>query len=460
MSPNGNVNFNDNSVYNVDKLLLEYASTSNFNNRINISKLFNTFKTVILQFQNQRKVLDRIKDIYSDNLTQLNLSENFIPNNANLNEFFIYLEYTNSTYNFNDLINILGSIQDFNTNSTITHQQADRFMTDIIKSLCQLQFTSIFQNLIINPNATISNDDKLTMNNVLNIVKMATSVNKNILDIVDTISDSVTKIINNELNNSKDLNTGMMTDFSNNSNSFKSPFYYSLRTKLINDIHIKTKTIPIDESSDVMVYIKKIICDAYIKTYFPYLHYVFIDNLLNKYKTAGDYVNTRVALLSKIFLTVNLLSSFKNTYSGNDTTLIDNYNKKLTDYMTKLNNNDINASPGTDVITNILKEIHKKSGDVVQAKDTINTLRTSTTTNQQALRNIVTNNELMQKRIYTYTFVFYIMILILLILIATTTTLITIGKTDYAYYIIIMTLFLIFMVKLIQIVRSFVVKVI
>jgi hypothetical protein len=446
----------DTQVYNKDRLLYEYTTITNFANRLNINNLFNVINSAVIFPQDQQKVLSTTLNTYSSVTQRLPYSTSFIQNNAPLNELFIDISTDTMMYRFIDIQSILRqNVSIVDTSQTINNDIMDNFMSSLISSLCQFQFSSLFPILSVTQDKGIVPDD---LNNAKDISLMSLRINKNILTIVNNLTDKISEIMSNELDKTTDLNVNIMTDFSNISSSYKSPFYYILRTRLADEMNIPKTVFPIDNTSDVMVYIRKIISDAYLKTFFPILHYIFINNLLNKYKAKGDYVNTRIALLSKIFLTVNIISAFKNAYNPDDTSLIDSYNKILSDYLTRLNNNDLNATPGTNVISDILKKIHTKSDNVVIANTNMNTLKQDVTSNQQALRNIVTNNDVISKVANRRALIFYIFVAIVLVLIITTVVFTLIGKLDYAYYVIIFTLFLIFILKVIQIIRSFVVK--
>jgi hypothetical protein len=446
----------DTTIYNKDRLLYEYTTITNFANRLNINNLFNVISSAVIFPQNQQNVLSTTLNTYSSVTQRLPYSSSFIQNNAPLNELFIDISTNNTLYRFIDIKSLLTqNVVSVDTSKTLNNDIMDNFMSSVISSLCQLQFSSLFPILSITQDKGAIPDD---LNNAKDISLMSLRINKNVMTIINNLTDKISEIMSNELDKTTDLNVNIMTDFSNISSSYKSPFYYILRTRLADEMNIPKTVFPIDNTSDVMVYIKKIVADSYLKTFFPILHYIFIDNLLNKYKAKGDYVNTRIALLSKIFLTANILSAFKTSYSSEDTSIIDNYNNILADYLTKLNNNDLNANPGTNVISDILKQIHTKSNSVVTANTDMNTLKMDVTSNQQALRNIVTNNDVMHKRVNTRALIFYIFLAFAILLVIAASVMIFIGKLDYAYYIIISTLFLIFILKVIEIIRSFVVK--
>lgn len=453
-----------NNVYKKDKLLYEYTTVTDFSNRLNLNELLNTLNSVEIYPENQQDVIARTLSSYLLSTTKLSYTNNFILNNASVNELFLEIKKGTSLYNFNDFRNVLiANVFLIDTNSDFTHSQMDVFMKSILYSCCETQFKSIFDKLSINSKVKNIPEE---LSNALAILSNMFKVSKNTSAIINLVTDKISDILSEELSKTSDLNVNMMTDFSGLQTSFKSPMYYVLRSRLAEELIIPRNIINgIDSTSDVMVFIKKIIGDSYIKTYYPMLHYIFLDNLLEKYQRKGDYINTRLALLAKIFLTVNILSYVQTLYENSSTvlnlanlTIFGTYNKILSDYLTKLNNNNLNASPGGDAIASILNEVHTKSSDVVNANNNVNILRENALINQRGLRNIIANNESAKKKLRRYLIMFYCVLGLLFITLGLSILFIIIGKLEYSYYISISLIFFIILLKIIEVIRSFIVQ--
>jgi hypothetical protein len=460
-------------VYNVDTLLFSYSTQVTFNNNVIPSSFFNNVSGVRF-----------LKEEYNDVQVRANSSDGnkhppALPTTTNFTDIAPNNEVKTEISRNNPMrSSIIKGIADEisfitnfesqalrlkNNDITTSHIAFEQYMMSILTSVCSQCFTDALQTASANipPNAPIALTD------AINAISYQLSLSKK-KQLFTVVVAQAHKSLESIILPLTVISPDIMNDFNNTEGSFSRTLYYQLRTSMINELVISKSIVP-DQEDYVLIYIKKIVTDIFIRSCYPQIHYLFIDAMMKRYAKIGDYVNIRLALLAKVFYIFYFVDYiYQNIYlpdnslSSDDKALysqtIDKIKTKLNDYLTSLNNIDITSKPGQNALANIITSLHTLSGDVVDKSQKIDFIKKNIVDNQQALRNIIANVDISRDR-YNYQFTeFWIVLSILLILVIGSAILLFLNMPQYVFYIAGSVLVVVLVIKIVQMINYFITK--
>jgi len=300
---------------------------------------------------------------------------------------------------------------------TFDHLKMHYYMDSIIESLTRYKY-KVIKNLITN--MATDNIDSL-------VIKRACSIFSSLWEsqlyiIITTLNTSLEEYLykfveNADLKNLDELMGCIKSvGFSDSTNVYTSMFYFQLRNHLVlqlknasvNDCSNILKNIRNVEGEDVVSYFIKISADAYIKCSYPLIQYKFLYCLMKRFMKAGDFVNTRLGLFSKIYFVLYLVSvlsiSIKNITSIDSDTLnviqipLNDIISKLNKYMENINRIDL-ADPSTtsDIqLGKIQKTLYTLSNKVKKEADKNRVIQKDIQNLRVLIRNVNFNNEIIK----------------------------------------------------------------
>lgn len=448
---------NNKAVYNVDNLLYNYTSQDTFNNNVMPASFFTKVTGITLKREDPSDVSSRMNDNDSTNPTQLPTSLAFTDDSTS-NEVKVDITRDTVTYTSVDLMEQIKERLDIvitknkknqdiisNAKGDVTKSNTvfDDYMRGIISAAClKCMWDAASHAYPVNDGT--SSSETLDMAAMVVTTNVASNPAK-LKQVFQHLSDTAKESLRLALAGMPQVRTDIMSNFNNTSTSFTRPLYYYLRTDMINKLNFPSTAIPAQED-DVSIYIKRILTDLYIKTCYPLLHYDFIDGMMRRYAVEGDYINVRIALLAKVFMTFYFVQYINKNVFAVDTTLTserkNNYNDMFTrintninNYMTGLNNIDVNSTPGKNVLADIIRSVHDISNKVVQDSQDIDGVRLEIDQYQKGLRNIVANNEIMKHAFTVKVIEFWIMVSLLFTILIVCCVLLVLNMSQYVYYV-------------------------
>jgi hypothetical protein len=227
----------------------------------------------------------------------------------------------------------------------------------------------------------------------------------------------------------KYINTNFLDDIK--IGGFSGQLYYKLKYQATNRMN-SDKTQPMDKK-----YLNAMIVDLYIKTCYPVIIYDFINIMMGIYINQGDFVNARIALLSKIvysFSIFNYISQNYNALNTKDAAKVAQNQIVLTTLKAYLIfTNEINLS-------STINEMHKTSNTVVDKNQMVQNLKKNIESDQLSLRNVLYNVDELKINLASEKIEFGVLVGLLSVLIISCSVLMFLSKEDnnfklYALYV-------------------------
>jgi hypothetical protein len=123
-----------------------------------------------------------------------------------------------------------------------------------------------------------------------------------------------------------------------------------------------------------------------------------------------------------------------------------------------MNDIDMNTEPGKKALKDIIKSLHKLSDDVVNQSQQMESMKAEIKDNQLALRNIIANNEILRTQYLAKKFEFWLIVFLLVVLVGVCGALIIFNMSQFVFYIAGAILISILIMKLVQLIKSFISK--
>lgn len=464
------------AVYNVDTLLFSYTNSSTIPTNIDLKSFFNKVTGITYRSENAVDVQNRLNAPDGSKYSPLPLGNSFgddAPNyevklevaRGNVMDPSVIKSIVDET---TTIINNEMRTNDIVRNSndiTKSHKAFDNYMRGILNAVSTQMMISSMRFLY--PITGVTKVGPALDDAVTTVVNGLSSSKKR--NAIDLVSGVVQKTLADILAPMQNIRTDIMIDFNNNSSGFTSPLFYLLRSKSISNLYFPPNILS-EDNDQVLIYIKKVMVDMYMRLSFPVLHYDFIDGLMKKYAASGDFVNVRIALLAKIFLTYYFVSYiYDNIFIPNEQSLapdvaksyrstLDNIQSKLNSYLTSINNIDVSGSPGKNPLGDIITELHKLSSDVVVQSKDINGVKEEIQTNQLALRNLISNLELMRSDYDGKVSKFWIVFGMIIGLVLLAGALMFIKRPTWVYYVVGLMIIILLIIKLVELIKYFLAK--
>lgn len=291
-----------------------------------------------------------------------------------------------------DYKKLLESLAQLNTlinNATSDQLNGSRFLTSIVGAVCMWRY-SLLKPLLgkfvdSNPTTPALNTD---IKVALKAISNAGNEDMFLLMQLGMLSMSIMK----DVVANKKINDMMVHGL--NETDFTTSIYYILREALYNQFDANLSFLQSDNQKQ---YFKRALVSLYITSFYPMLHFNYIETLMEVYRARGDFVNLRVAAMVRIPFVMNILARIKevgNTRSGK-TTLIEslsqeypkifeNIEKPILTYMQKLSQIDFKNADFS--INAIAMDLHDVSAKVASQSEEIDYLKQKIADEQLEIR--------------------------------------------------------------------------
>ena len=357
-----------------------------------------------------------LTDGFLKTLTSFDVTKDGSQTNSPL--FLTYNVQSNfAQKDFNDIVaQLKSSLQQYaDVSSTIsTHEGFTNYMMTIMTAVCKWRYATILNGLKTN-SSNISEEFRPAVN-------LLSSVSDQIIiDIASLCMKSIQKRTNVEPVNSFLLNT--FFDNGNNMQASTQSLRYKLRQDMLSSFNLKLANPP---DTNTLINLKHIILDTYIVSMYPYIHWMYITALLEKYKKSGDFQLMREAVFSRATCTMfTLVSIYEKVQPLSDGSV--DFSKNLTDMSTFISNvntyiqNLTNIQFGNDNYgwSDVLNEVNKvsagvsgKSVTIQQLKDQLNKVQLQVRADIDTYKAINGTYEwkIIQYKLFVVFLIFFIMI--------------------------------------------------
>lgn len=311
-----------------------------------------------------------------------------------------------------------------------SHANFESYISEITASIAHLYFygaalminkdeTKTFDTMTFDQKAVIMDSDRIRVSAITNILNMLVPWKfEPLIGSLRTMSREVlfTIATNIGIDKSEDFIKG----FSNRANMTNGPYkqyYYMFKNMMIQKYSVD-KNILVENDNRVDLFMRKLLIDIYIKTCYPLIHYDFIDTLMKKYVSLGDFVNARFALLAKCMFTYRFVRKLLESATNVPTSISVDFPTNMLEYLKRNNGQGIGSTTSTaQNLKEIIADLHKMSNNVSEASRKTEILKTAITDNQLSMRTLITaiNEKRARHRLYVIEFYIVLSMLILVI---------------------------------------------
>ena len=172
--------------------------------------------------------------------------------------------------------------------------------------------------------------------------------------------------------------------------------YFTFRSKMY-DYFVMDKKITSEDDLKIKLFMKKLLVDIFIKTCYPLIHFDLLDALVQKYIAAGNFINARMALISKCLLTYSMVDKVYNKArsEGPDNTyntITRDIPTNIVNYIDANNRGSVNLADATVSVeqrmSNIIKGLQTLSNEVADNSLKTHLLQKAIADNQLTMRNV------------------------------------------------------------------------
>jgi hypothetical protein len=343
----------DKKLYYLDTIY-SYKSAEEHQSLVNLEAYFSTVtsarlskidKTIVEKIS---KKLPQLPQGYTPFLDWENASKDTVSVSYNLAPF--------DATAFKQILDILRTSVGGKQNIETSHDVAHNYMVEIVSSACQSRYNTLKK--LIHSNVG-DNNPKLVYNAVLAVNRVNELTGGKEQSVLHTLrttcSDALDHIVQNKM--FSDLG-----GFNENPVFNENPFRFALREIMYEKLILRE----VEESNDdILQYMKRVLVDLYIVSFYPLIHFLYITQLLKRFKKNGDFMNMRVASFVKVTFTIHTLLKLHDKASAFITASDSQFIMKLVDnlkaYLTNLSNVKFSNSKYTlgDAATD-LHELSKK----------------------------------------------------------------------------------------------------
>lgn len=248
--------------------------------------------------------------------------------------------------------------------------------------------------------------------------------------------------------------------------TFSTRDIYTEFRKLMYDYFNLTKEITSEDDPKIRLFMRKLLVDIFIKTCYPIIHFDLLDALMKRFINRGDFVNARMALISKCVLTYYMLNG---AYELAQTqglgpsykSVISDIPSNIVNYIEANNRGNVRLDDNQTVdqrLSSIIKDLQSLSSEVNDNSFKMQLLQKTIADNQLTMRNVSLAIEQKRGAVTGKNVEFWILCTILIILILTCAILFFFDLVNIGIMIAAGTMVLILVFKLIQMIISYVNK--
>lgn len=398
-----NTTGNDKIVYYTDKIYGYKDFDTGFKDMVNLKQYLNPVSNIRVS---------RFSKASLDQVIDGKLSVAVSPDNKNWTrgvDDVLVLDYSQGTFDtviaeriYADLINVLGDPSETTTKMKLAgvatnHRVASTYMENIILSICNWKYANVKSELGI----TLANNTEM-ISDVVNAGKEIILMNgpkeaSIISNLHTTCSKVLASIVKNQAPSVYQLE-GFLEGPTFSLNRFRTTLREAMFTKLVLREYAGNNSV----SDQVLMYVRRLLVELYIIAYYPYIHFQYINELLNKFKDTGNFVNMRVAALVKVSFIINTLlwyyqeaSEKFNDKITKQNVIVTQWVEALKNYMTALSRVDFKNKDAS--IQNVISNLHTLSAKVSTQSMSIDELKDNIIASQIQVRSIISRLKLMNK---------------------------------------------------------------
>ena len=419
-----NTTGNDKIVYYTDKIYGYKDFDTGFKDMVNLKQYFNPVSN--LNVSRYSKVL--LDDLIEGKSSVAVVADKNWTRDTN---DVLVLNYSQGDFDtiiaeriYTDLINVLGDPNDATAKQKLAevatnHRVASTFMENIVLSICNWKYGNVKSELeIALKNSTEMISDVISAGaeiQLMNGPKEASILS----NLHNTCSEVLVTIVKNQAPSVYKLE-GFAESPTFALNRFRTTLREAMFSKLILREYAGNNTL----SDQVLMYVRRLLVELYIIAYYPYIHFQYINELLKKFKDAGNFVNMRVAALVRVAFTINVLLWYyqEGTEKFKDKTtkqnvIVTQWAETLKNYMTALSRVDFKNKDAS--IQNVISDLHTLSAKVSTQSMSVDELKESIVASQIQVRSIIPRlkqiNRERTKKITQYSILVFLLLLVVVI---------------------------------------------
>ena len=305
---------------------------------------------------------------------------------------------------YDDMIQTLGDPKDQSVKNSFAqvatdHRVASNFMENVILSMCKWKYENAKSKLLLE-----LADNKEMISDVIDagneLKMMGTPKEASILANLHTTSSEAIRLLIKDQAPSTYRLDGFVEGSSFHFNKFRTTLREVMFKNLVLREYAGNKAVP----DQVLMYLRRLLVELYIISYYPYIHFQYITELLNKFKQTGNFINMRVAALVRVAFSINMLLWYYQEsapkLSGTSSiakhqVVVSEWAETLKNYMTALSRVDFKNKDAT--IQNVIADLHSLSSKVSSQSLSIDELKENITASQMQVRSILSRLTLVNK---------------------------------------------------------------
>jgi hypothetical protein len=420
-----NTTGNDKIVYYTDKIYGYKDFDTGFKDMVNLKQYFNPVSNV---------KVSRYSKVLLDEIIEGKSSAVVPADNKNWTrgaDDVLVMDYSQGMFDtviaeriYTDLINVLGDPNEATSKQKLSevatnHRIASTFMENIVLSICNWKYANVKTELeIALKNNTEMISDVITAGREIQLMNGPKEASI-ISNLHNTCSEVLATIVKNQAPSVYKLE-GFAESPSFSLNRFRTTLREAMFSKLILREYAGNNSV----TDQVLMYVRRLLVELYIIAYYPYIHFQYINELLKKFKEAGNFVNMRVAALVRVAFTINVLlwyyqegsEKFKDKVAKQNV-IVTQWAETLKNYMTALSRVDFKNKDAS--IQNVISDLHTLSSKVSTQSMSVDQLKESIVASQIQVRSIISRlkqiNKERARKMTQYSVLVFLLLLVVVI---------------------------------------------
>lgn len=418
-----NTTGNDKMVYHTDMIYGYKDLDTGFKSMVNLAGYLKPVSNLSISRVTNESVNDVIEG----------KSSSLVVDNANFkgaDKDALVFEYSSSQASsdtaeriYTDLVASLGNPNDATVASELAnvstdHRKAFTFMENVVLSVCNWKYANVKSELLKTlQNSTTMLSDIKTAGEELRLLSKPKEASL-MTNLHTTCSQAIQGMVKNQA-----PSTFLLSGFSEGPQFSNNRFRTTLRESMYSKLTLREYK-GTNVKDEVLMYLRRLLVEVYIVSFYPYIHFLYINELLKKFQTSGNFVNMRVAALVRVAFTINTLLSYfqekgsllqESTRTQRLSTIITQWAETLKNYMTNISRVDFKNKDAT--IKNVISNLHSMSSKVTSQAMTVEELKDNIQTLQLQMRSIMSlfksiNNERSKKATQYGLLVFFLVVIV------------------------------------------------
>lgn len=340
-----------------------------------------------------------------------------------------------------------------------SHRSAQEFMTDVTMSFSLVRFVELVEGLATEARGTKFDNFPDLKSSLNRINELSATKRDEIVNSLHAVASiSVASMVQRK-KPSVYLLDGYAPGVGDGTAFEQNTFKNLLRDNIYDKLIIRG----MDASDDQLAYMRRVLSELYVIAFYPYIHFLYITELMKYFMKIGDFVNMRVTALSKVMFTANLMIGFYENTQSQPTFAAGQEGKKATDnvltywvgalknYFVNLSAVDFNSNMS---LTDIVADVHELSARVTDQSYTVDQLKSIIKKTQLDIRSILSRYKQIQGQQQSAKVKYGLLLALLFIIIFAGGAMIVMNMyKDYLLYGLVGVSFLVTMVSFIMLIK-------